>query len=364
MSRLHRMRPGLIAVVAVLAGCSANEVDTEYGRSSDKSINGTLALRERFEAKGHRVRTVHRLNEKLDSADVLVRFAPTGGPPPPDEADWYLDWLSDSEDRHLIYVVRDYDAGAEFWSDVLANLPADATKEHRDRVAARRDLARVEFTVELPKEKGKVGKVEDWFAVEPASGGVKTASRLDGPWADGVDPKAAALPYHRPLKVNAEKVLLRTDAKPMVIAWERFRNGRVLVVANGSFLLNASLLNRARRPLTERVVGWIGPEPADVAFVEGGHVTSSAESDRTLFALLSVAPFGWIAAHLILFGVIACLARAPRLGPPRDPIETNLERPLAHPEALGSLLSRTGRRSEAESLLDAYRRWRTPNRPG
>ena len=66
-----------------------------------------------------------------------------------------------------------------------------------------------------------------------------------------------------------------------------------------------------------------------------------------------------MAAQLLVLGLAACLARAPRLGRPRPEPPSGEDRPVAHPEALGALLARTGAGRDARPL-DAYRRWRQP----
>ena len=165
-------------------------------------------------------------------------------------------------------------------------------------------------------------------------------------------------------KIDAdEPVLLSGDGAPLAITWS-FENGsQVLAVANGSFLLNASLLNRARRPLTMRVAEWIGQPPGHVAFVEGAAPMSEEGDDvsSSPFRLLSVPPFNWISAQVLGFMLLLALAYAVRLGRPSPEAPTGVERPSAHPEALGALLAKTGRADSARFLLEAYRRWRHPS---
>ena len=76
--------------------------------------------------------------------------------------------------------------------------------------------------------------------------------------------------------------------------WQRSNDARVLVVANGSFLLNATLVNRARRPLALRVARWAGDEPMHVAFVEGSFVLGDPPAQPSVFGLLKIPPSaGW-----------------------------------------------------------------------
>ena len=117
----------------------------------------------------------------------------------------------------------------------------------------------------------------------------------------------------------------------------------MLVIANGSFLLNEAVVNPARRPLAERVVDWADRgRDRSVAMVEGSSVLGDGEMP-TLWDLLRRLPAfalggdpgrpgrahgdagarpGW-----------AARARAPPSG---------ADRPAEHALALGALLARAG----------------------
>jgi hypothetical protein len=100
-------------------------------------------------------------------------------------------------------------------------------------------------------------------------------------------------------------------------------------------------------------------EPKRVAFVEGAFVMAGEAQTPSVFMLLNVSPFGRVAAQLLVLGLVACLARAPRLGRARPEEPSGADRPVAHPEALGALLARTGQAREARVVLESYRRWRS-----
>ena len=371
MIRRRVQRPGTSAVLvsglALLcsAGCGG-QLDTSYGRSRGESINGTGVVAELFRESGHKVRTARRLNQELDEwADVIVRFAPLPGPLEHDEARWYNEWLSHEVGRALIYVLRDYDAQVDYWSAVLEGLPRDAPAAERTRAQKLRDRARklhdeVEKTPGLPPSDEKETTAhEDWFAVEvPKTNTTEVCKVLAGPWGRGIDAQRASLPRHATFKVRREPALLTGDDRPLVIERDRPNDSRVLAVASGAFLLNAALVNPARRPLALRVVDWVGESPRKVAFVEGDSLLGSGPPAQSIFALLRVPPFGWVAAQMFALGLAGCLARAPRLGRARLDPPSDADRPAAHAEALGSLLARTGQPEQARAALDAFRQWR------
>lgn len=355
------------------AGCGTAQVDTTYGKSRGPSINGTGALAELIRGRGHPVRAAVRCNEVLAAwADVLVRIAPTPGPPGQEEGEWLATWLHDAPGRKLVYVVRDYDGEPEFWSQMLAALPRSGRDEERRRIEARK-VASQSWASRLPERAQHPATIGDWFGTEPPRsaqpGRVTVCRTLDGPWAVGIDAQAAALPQHETIRIeNNENILLSGDGANLAISWS-FRDddepeadrGGVLVLANGSFLLNAGLLNRARRPLATRVVDWIGDGSGHVAFVEGANALGGDESPQmSPFHLLTVAPFDWVAVHLAAFGGLLALALATTIGRPRPEPAAAVERTSAHAVALGSILAQTKQVTSAREILLAYRRWRHP----
>jgi hypothetical protein len=307
-----------------------------------------------------------RLTDELNEwADVIVRFAPYPGPPEREEAHWYSQWLDRKPNRRLVYVCRDYDAEEDYWGAVLASLPTDAPDSVRSRVEAERTAARRNRSQPPRPDKDKLADPTDWFAVPPVSTAPKVCTTLNGPWAVGVDAAKAAIAVHETPDVDAETVLLDCgETQALAIEWTRYNQSRVLVLANGSFVLNAALLNPARRPLTERVVEWAsGDEPAQVAFVEGRFVIGKGPANPSIWGILGrVASIRWVIVQMLILGLAACLAKAPRLGRARPEPPSDADRPAAHPEALGALLARAGRSHEARSILDEYRRWRFPSR--
>ncbi|AGA30507.1 DUF4350 domain-containing protein [Singulisphaera acidiphila] len=351
----------LAVVVLLVSGCGIRAVDTSYGRTRDQSINGTGTLVELFKAQGHTVRTAVRLSDELAGwADVIVRISPYPGPPEKAEGDWYFHWLSQIGERQMIYVARDYDALADYWQEVRDQLPKGGDQELRARAEKLRAEAAKGDGQEGSRPK-EVARPEEWFAVNTSKDPGTTCKSLEGFWSQGIDPDRVRLPRHETLKVESESVLLEGDEKPLVIDWTLFNDSRVLVAANGSFLLNGALLNPARRPLAMRAVQWVGDEPLNVAFVEGRYLLNDAPAAPSVFALLKIWPFGWVVAQLMILGLVACLARAPRLGRPRPEPPSGEDRPVAHPEAIGALLARIGQAGDARALLETYRRWRYPS---
>jgi hypothetical protein len=368
--RSHRLfamnSPHPVSVLTALAfaltlgaGCS-QRLETVYGASQGYSLNGTSALAELVSREGNEVRTAWRLTDELsDWADVIVRFASIPGPPDREEAEWYMEWLQSRPGLGLVYVVRDYDAQADYWRMIVDQLggPAD---EARRKLAEEQLEESKDWVARLPTKTTKSADPQTWFTVHKAISPPAICKILAGPWAKEVDADAAGLPIHEPLEAKGRGILLSGDGHALAMEWSVGSGSQVLAIANGSFLLNLALVNPARRPLAERVVDWIGDVPKHVAFVDGPSVAGSSQLPPSLLDLLErISSFRWVAIHLGLFGLLACLARAPRLGPPQPDTPSDAERPAAHAEALGALLERSRSSTTARELLEAYRRWRS-----
>jgi hypothetical protein len=357
----------LVALAAAaLAGCGNDTVETAYGSSRGESINGTAALAEMFRARGSEVRTAVRMtDELLEWADVIVRFAPYPGPPGKEEAEWFDRWLEEGVDRRLVYVPRDYNAWTDYWTKVAEDLPSDAPEKLRSRVEQRRSRGQDSSDLPLIKPE-KVASPDSWFAVESATGIPVTCQTLEGPWAQGIDAVKAAVRHRGTLKVDAEHVLLTCGRKATIaMEFTRDSDGKVLVLANGSFLLNGALVIPERRKLADRVVEWTGTGQEKVAFLDGGFVLGGEAEMPSVFGILERIPsIRWVVIQMMIVGIAACLARAPRLGRARSEPPSDADRPVAHAEALGQLLFRGGQSSRARSILEAYRAWRAPGGSG
>ncbi len=347
------------------SGCSQQGPETIYGSAEGTSLNGTRTFADLLRHQGHTVRSAWSLTEPLAGwANVLVRFSTKPGPIDRDEADWYSEWLDGEPGRSLIYVVRDYDAEPEYWDRVVQQLTSPSDAERRALAQSRRDWAK-NWVARLPARAKEPADAEDWFALGPPLAPPVTCKTLGGPWAVGVDPRQAALPLHEPFKADdRERVLLTGDGQVLAMDWETESGGRVLVIASGAFLLNLPLVNPARRSLAEQVAAWVGNRSRHVAFVNGPSVLGNPDADRTLIDLAwEDDRLFWVALHFVLFGLLACLARAPRLGRPRPDPPSDADRPAAHAEALGALLERSRDADAARHVLAAYRRWRFPRPP-
>ncbi|MCI0361459.1 MAG: hypothetical protein L0211_23500 [Planctomycetaceae bacterium] len=363
----------LLAGYALTATRSNESLPSSYGRRRGRdfanSASGTVVLGEMFKAAGHRVTTFTRLTPKLNETDVIV-WAPDDFEPPGSQQREFLEnWLYEGDGRVIVYIGRDYDAASAYWAKVQPNSP-----EH-DAGEIRRRLARAKADFAAARAKMPAKKYARWFTAK-RDAKRRDIRSLQGPWADGIDAKKCEIVLAGRLDVPAQadkgagdpdlpekfEPLLVSEGDTLAFRVENgdaWNGGQVIVVANGSWLLNYPLVNHEHRKLAARLVNECGL-PGNVAFLESfpeGPPVSDKEpaGNSATLALMDVWPLNAIVIHLTILGIVFCLARSPIFGRPRElPTETAADFGK-HVTALGELLARTKDRAYAQGRLHQYR---------
>lgn len=345
-----------------IAGCAGdNDIDATYGQCSGSgasSVNGTRVLAEMFELAGHRVTTASRLTPKLrQRADVIVWFPDDFDPPSPKVRQWFKDWLCEwGMNRTLIYVGRDFDAARVYWNKVQAGAPAAQIPELKRREGA----AGAEFIAQR-SNKDQDGQ---WFTIEGTRNdlAVRTLTSASD-WDMDVDPSKVEIELFGRLIPSKEfdlqgkpVPLLSSKNDALVTRVDPCNGGgQMILVANGSFLLNLPLVNREHRKLAGKLIDEVERmgESQSVVFLESGDGGPEiSESDRPPgqrggLEILSVPPFDQIFWHLAVLGLVFCFARYPVFGVPKSlppPPHSDFGQ---HVTALGKLLSMTRDRAFA-----------------
>lgn len=349
----------------------AEQLPVVYGQrrgyKAVDSVNGTSVLAKMFTKAGHEVRSITRLSPKTEDFQTIVWFPDDFKPPTAEQRDYLETWLLLGEGRTLIYIGRDYDAAVDYWTDIQPIVPADQA----DEVKRRLDKAEEDFKSArkgMPKD-----AKSDWFTVK-ARDDVRKAKSLSGPWADGVDASKVDIQVQgtldppQPADPNSDKLegfatvetLLASDQDTLVtrITDPMLGDGQIIVVTNGSFLLNYPLVNHEHRKLAARLVSQVGP--GEVAFLESqedGPEILDEEPESTIpsgLELIKIWPLNVILFHLTLLGIVFCIARWPIFGRPRDlPAESNADFGK-HVTALGELLHKTKDTAYAQARLHQY----------
>ena len=364
------------AVAYLLASWSpSGEITSVYGKRSGTSagisVNGTAVLAEMFEQRGSRVSSWRRLSPKLNRADTIV-WVPDSFEPPSDEVcEWFEQWLSDGYGRTIIYIGRDYEGEVEYWKRMQAEAPPEQANEVSRRLAS----ARSKFDDERITLANRTEC--NWFSVRrdvPR----REVKQLVGSWSDSLDANKANLTigeaYLPPNRSNyseqEREVLLGTTREtwlshqtdPLVMRLQRsdeWITGQIIVVTNGSFLLNLPLVNHEHRKLAAMLIGECG-SPDRVVFLEtgawGASIVDEDEDMRPPGALdmMLIWPLSAVVTHVVAFGIILCLACFPIFGRPRNLPEESRADFTHHIEALGKLLEKTKDTRYAREQLEHY----------
>ena len=373
----RRMVPAalLAATLALVAsGCGEpDSIDSTYGirrgTRGGKSVNGTVVLAEMFEQAGHRVRSWERLSPVLNTRDVIVWFPNDFEPPTLEQRDFLETWLAGDSRRTLIYVGRDYDASIAYWEQVQRTAPPSQAREVSRRLAqARADhhSARAKmpseadcdwFTVRRDREPRHIGTLAgQWSgAVDAAKTDIQLEGRLEFP-RTGITARVGSTDdvHVEPLLTSERDVLVGR------VSHSDWITSKLIVVANGSFLLNLPLVNHEHRKLAGRLIGECGPSGQRVVFLESGPGGPRVAGDDpqakypTGIEPLTVAPLNVILLHLAALGILFCFSVFPIFGRPRRPEPDVTSYFGKHIDALGKLLGLTGDRDYALRRVTHY----------
>jgi hypothetical protein len=134
---------------------------------------------------------------------------------------------------------------------------------------------------------------------------------------------------------------------------------QLLVVTNGSFLLNLPLVNHEHRKLAAHLIDEL-PSTARIVFLESGpggppiRDAEPAPRPPNGLEVFAIWPLGVVLLHVAALGLVFCFAKMPIFGVPRDPREVSLSDFGKHVAAFGELLHLTRDRGYAQSRLDHY----------
>ncbi len=384
-----------VAIVGFLlvANVGCNSLQTEYGYSQDakgrKSISGFGVLREFYRHEGWKDRTVNRLSERINNMDALVWTPAEDTTPTLEVTEWFDEWLARGN-KTLVYVIRDYETDARYWSAASDLAAPDQRLEYRRRAARAQMVAMQKRLAQPPLI------TNGWFtayALDPPS---KTTS-LTGEWAEGEgevsnpftvgyglrafdatkDTTAASAPVAIPrfsmqssgntsVDVDFASLLETADGKSIVglVTSEEWPESQIIVVSAGSMINNYGLLEGSSRALASHLVAASN----EVAVSENPKVCFlySDESDISIsdlaenasgpsgMEMLTVWPINLLTIHLAILGLIICLKLLPIFGRPRHirpPSSTNY---ADHIQAVASAMAKTNSEQYARVRISEY----------
>lgn len=377
----------LLLVPLLLSGCqTSSELSEDYGRrrgdDRGQSVNGTGVLAHMFEQAGFRVSSWRRLSPKLDHEQVIV-WAPDDYSAPTDEEIAYLEnWLANVSDdglsnaRTLVYIGRDYEAAVDYWRELLPRAAAS------QRLEIRRELADARSRHHVARNQAQLPDAScRWFTLKPAAAPT-TLETLEGPWSDDLEPARTRVQLSTRLLPGAYDDDSTTQPSPadeteytessrhfetllssngQVVAGRVFSDywngGQIIVVANGSFLLNLPLVNHEHRKLAGRLLAACGP-PGRACFLESGPGRLAiSDSDAQLPLMLrafTVWPVNAILLHLTMLGILFCFCVFPIFGRARQLPPDSTADFGKHVSAVGDLLERGHDAAYAQQRVQQY----------
>ena len=355
-----QLRGFLFVACVLLTGCG-QELDTLYGQrrgsGAETSVNGTSVFSGMCARADHKVYGSMSLSPRLaERADCIVWFPNDFEPPTPEVRKWFQDWLIAQPGRTLIYVGRDYDAARWYWKKIQPDTPDELQAELQRRMS--------EAAGDFSTARQAIPQSEDclWFTVEAKYQQRDVRSLKGDPaWVAGIDPAQLEIELCGRMKPSEYAEVLVESEGDMLLSREPFDESQLLVVANGSFLLNLPLVNHEHRKLAGKLIDAIGPAGQKVVFLEsfaGGPpiVADDPIGDMPTGAeIFSIWPTNWILLHLVIVGILFCFWRFPILGVPRSPEPRGLADFGRHIAAIAELFERGGDRAYAEARLAQYR---------
>lgn len=320
------------------------------------SVNGTGVVAEMFERAGHRVFSWHTLSPRLCTrADCIIWFPDDFEPPSEEVRAWLEDWLAEAPGRTLVYVGRDFDAAAWYWQKVEPGTPNNQLAELRQRkIAAMSDFQTARQKIPATEE--------GWFREDPKFKPRAVRSLIGKPeWAEGIDPKKVEIELNGRMNPAPDAEVVLESEGDMLVSVERFGESRLIVVTNGSFFLNLSLVNHEHRKLAGHLIGQIGEPQKTVVFLESGAGGPPIRDEDpsagmpTGLDMFHLWPTSWILLHLAVVGILLCFSRYPIFGLAHNRETETVSDFGKHIQALAALLSRSNDTSYAMTRILNYR---------
>ena len=257
--------------------------------------------------------------------------------------------------RTLIYVGRDFDAAPWYWEKVLPLCSAEQAETIRRHAELDRQICNIRRE-DLPKSADC-----EWFTVRRNDHPHKVRSLSGEPdWTGGIESAKLEIQLAGRIVPAARADLLLASEDNALVSSLTFGDSELIVVANGSFLLNAMLVNHEHRKLAEKLIGHLDTPGQNVVFLESGaggppiQDQDPSTGDSAGLEIFLLWPTNWILMHLAAVGIIFCFSRWPIFGLPQQAEPTAASDFGRHIDALAELLKRSRERSYAMSRVEHY----------
>ena len=367
MNRLVRSSSWLLLILFV-AGCNRNkELVSEYGKVAGEkggiSVNGTSVLYSMFRERGFRTKRLRKISPRLNRYDTVIWFPDNYQSPSPEAVEALQNWLDEGLGRTLIYVGRDFDAEIDYYTQLLAI----AGPKDREEIVRSLVEAKMKQDSRIRRYVGDdTTEFCDWFKIERVP--FHKVENVDGILASNVTEETANLSYSTTLQVSGEIVadaglsvvpLLDADGVDFVYSVSEIEDpygNQLIVVNNGSFLLNFGLVNKQNRLLAGGIMDQCSSK--DVVFLESGPTGIQVSNDDIVnhnsWAWIAKPPLSYIAPHFLFWGVVFCFVFFPIFGRPRRLRTRNYASFRSHISAMGKLLQKSKNTDQALKKVRDY----------
>ena len=353
-----------LGLLLFVTGCgSGQQLNTEYGKIAGRhgtdSLNGVSVLADMFVQRGFKVKRRTKISPRIEKFETIVWFPDDYSCPSEEAIESLNQWLQNANGytkRTLIYVGRDYDARTDYLNRVKDSAPIQQREELLRRIAEAR------LAQDSQSSQGELFWFDadistcEWF--EQESLGRQKAQFLTGPMSDQVNARECVVEYSTILVATQETLdgggrweaesLLKADGHPTVLRLTRPDiapgESEILVISNGSFLLNYTLINSEHRKLAGQLIDRCEPYE-DVLFLESGRrgidVSDSDTINHNTWAWIAQPPLRYIVPHFLMWGILFCFVYFPIFGRPRRLKKGNTTTFRSHINAMGKLMGRS-----------------------
>ncbi|HMO13612.1 MAG TPA: hypothetical protein PKD64_04390 [Pirellulaceae bacterium] len=353
---------GKLILVLVIAVCAdklvGQEVDQRYGEvrgHAAQSMNGLSVFTQMLRQNNVEVDFYRTLSESMSTADLLVWIPDRFNAPTPAEINEFNRRYREDALPPILFIGRDYDGAISYWQQILSQLPP----EQQSRAAEYLTELREQWT---RRRNTNGGFQNDWFTYH-STDRWQPVSTLRGTLAEGVDVSNTNMvltgQFHMPDLYDGD-VLLLADGEPFVF-WlprHKYHQADVLVIANGSLLLNVSLVNHENRKIVQNLIDQLEPQRVAILGSTGQEVSETSNNENPFENPLNwvrVPPLNWIIPHMIFFGILYCFCYFPIFRRPRELPPENVSEFKSHIEAVAILLETTKDKRYAKGAIDHYR---------
>ena len=371
----------LIACLSTVSGCGGNAslpVETKYGKVHEqpRSINSTSLFAKRLEELGYDVTVRNRISPKINEFNIVFWF-PEDIRCPSDEATKAIEkWMDKGYGaKTLVYVGADYRADEDYYRAAQKRVSPELKVESQRLLSEAQLAAQTRRNSWRDDWQGRSNIACDWFDIEVIKPR-KYSNVLAGPMADNasfsVAPELPVKVVMSPKKSTAKwgvESLLAVDGEDMVYRLSdniSYSTHQIIVVQNGSFLVNLAAADPNKQALADQLVAEATSLSEDeygfgfspqILILESEYEIPVRNTDfvnQNSWAWIAEEPLCYIVPHALLWGVLFCFVYFPIFGRPKRTPKQSTTSFRNHINAIAKQLSKSNSKEHARWTIEQY----------